>query len=420
MKKQLFVWASGILMVACSTAPQGEIKEGHIDIIPAFENLTELKVSHLGKNIRYVPLETTDSSLVIDYACKLKLSGDKLIVSYRMKMIMHCFLFDAKTGKFIREIGHRGEDASGYSEPKNYVHPVTGNIYFHRQPNKLVKYNQEGEFLGEVLMPNGLSSGFYPLLTQNGMLVYEEEPFNPQYTKALYYLDEVKGKMGDVALHRMQNNDGYNMKKMHRFHLFGSAATTHGLLNYTGLTKIEYKDDTQAISTPNYPAVWSVEDEFHFHEPLGDTIFQVKGLKLEPYRIFDLGERRLPAEDRGKREGNEDKLTMAYVLETPELIFFQCAQDLYNEVTMYNGLYRKSDETLMMGPTEKGFTDDLTGFLPFHPKAKTLDGGFMGILRVEDIQEWIEEHPDVKLEGALAPLKGLADDANPVVVIVEP
>lgn len=73
MKKQLFVWASGILMVACSTAPQGEIKEGHIDIIPAFENLTELKVSHLGKHIRYVPLETTDSSLVIDYACKLKL-----------------------------------------------------------------------------------------------------------------------------------------------------------------------------------------------------------------------------------------------------------------------------------------------------------------------------------------------------------
>ena len=35
-------------------------------------------------------------------------------------------------------------------------------------------------------------------------------------------------------------------------------------------------------------------------------------------------------------------------------------------------------------------------------------------------KEWLEEHPDVKLEGALAPLKGLADDANPVVVIVEP
>ena len=47
-------------------------------------------------------------------------------------------------------------------------------------------------------------------------------------------------------------------------------------------------------------------------------------------------------------------------------------------------------------------------------------GGFMGILKVEEIHKWIEEHPEVKLEGALAPLKNLADDANPVVVIVEP
>jgi hypothetical protein len=32
----------------------------------------------------------------------------------------------------------------------------------------------------------------------------------------------------------------------------------------------------------------------------------------------------------------------------------------------------------------------------------------------------MEEHPEVKLEGPLAPLEDLADDANPVVVIVEP
>ena len=38
----------------------------------------------------------------------------------------------------------------------------------------------------------------------------------------------------------------------------------------------------------------------------------------------------------------------------------------------------------------------------------------------EVIKNWLEEHPEIKLEGALAPLEGLADDANPVVVIVEP
>ena len=40
--------------------------------------------------------------------------------------------------------------------------------------------------------------------------------------------------------------------------------------------------------------------------------------------------------------------------------------------------------------------------------------------KVEQIQEWLEEHPDFKLEGALAPLKDLMFDGNPVVVIVEP
>ena len=50
----------------------------------------------------------------------------------------------------------------------------------------------------------------------------------------------------------------------------------------------------------------------------------------------------------GKKEGNEEKLTIVYVLETPDLIYFQCAKNLYNDCTMYNGLYRKSDETVMM------------------------------------------------------------------------
>ena len=42
------------------------------------------------------------------------------------------------------------------------------------------------------------------------------------------------------------------------------------------------------------------------------------------------------------------------------------------------------------------------------------------VLKVEQIQEWLEEHPDFKLEGALALLKDLMFDGNPVVVIVEP
>ena len=71
----------------------------------------------------------------------------------------------------------------------------------------------------------------------------------------------------------------------------------------------------------NYPALWAIGDDFYFHETFGDTIYQVKGQELEPYRVFNFGERHLPKAERGKKEGNEEKLVITYVLETPDLIY---------------------------------------------------------------------------------------------------
>ena len=64
MKKTILIGVMTLALGACSTTSQKNEAQGQIDIVPAFENPTELKVSHLGKNIRYVPLETTDSSLI--------------------------------------------------------------------------------------------------------------------------------------------------------------------------------------------------------------------------------------------------------------------------------------------------------------------------------------------------------------------
>jgi hypothetical protein len=329
-------------------------------------------------------------------------------------------LFDRETGKFIREIGHKGEDPRGYSEAKAYVHPVTGHLYFHRMPNKLIKYNQEGEFLGEVEMPNGLPSGFYPLLTKEGMLVYEGPAFNANHQSQLYWLDEVNGKTGDVALPMVNNSEEIKPEGIQGISVFGAGSTTVGLLGCNGAIMISFKDDVKALYPINYPAVWEMEDGFRLHETFSDTIYQVKGLELEPYHVFNLGERRLAPADRGKKEGYEDKLSITYVLETNHLIYFQCAKNLYGDFSFYNGLYQKSNGEVVMNKVEEAFTDDLTGFLPFTPIAHTGKDEFAGILTIEQIQKWQEEHPDAKLEGALAPLKDLDFDANPVVVIVEP
>ena len=418
MKKHIWIGAlCASMLMACSSGT--EKMQGQIDVLPAFENLTELKVSQLGKNICYVPLETTDSSL-IGGSCKVCLLEDKIMVTYGARSESHCFLFDRETGKYIREIGHKGEDPRGYSEPKAYVHPVTGHLYFHRMPNKLIKYNQEGEFLGEVEMPNGLPSGFYPLLTKEGMLVYEGPAFNANHQSQLYWLDEAKGKTGDVALPMVSNSEEIKPEGIQGISVFGAGSTTVGLLGCNGAIMISFKDDVKGLYPINYPAVWEMEDGFRLHETFSDTIYQVKGLELEPYHVFNLGERRLAPADRGKKEGYEDKLSITYVLETNHLIYFQCAKNLYGDFSFYNGLYQKSNGKVVMNKVEEAFTDDLTGFVPFTPMAHGKKGEFVGVLTIDQIQEWQEEYPDVKLEGALAPLKDLDYDANPVVVIVEP
>ena len=97
MKKHSWMCAlCASMLMACSSGT--EKMQGQIDVLPAFENLTELKVSQLGKNIRYVPLETTDSSL-IGGSCKVCLLEDKIMVTYGGRGESHCFLFDRETGK---------------------------------------------------------------------------------------------------------------------------------------------------------------------------------------------------------------------------------------------------------------------------------------------------------------------------------
>ena len=269
-------------------------------------------------------------------------------------------------------------------------------------------------------MPNGLPSGFYPLLTKEGMLVYEGTAFNANHQSQLYWLDEAKGKTGDVALPIVSNSEEIKPEGIQGISVFGAGSTHMGLLGYTGAIQMTFKDDVCAIYPFNYPAVWEMENGFRLHETFSDTVYQVKGLELEPYHVFNLGERGLAPASRVKKEGYEDKLSITYVLETNHLIYFQCAKNLYGDFSFYNGVYQKSNGEVVMNKVEDAFTDDLTGFLPFTPIAHTGKDEFAGILTIEQIQKWQEEHPDAKLEGALAPLKDLDFDANPVVVIVEP
>lgn len=54
-----------------------------------------------------------------------------------------CLLFDKQTGKFICSVGHRGDDPEAYNNTNGYLNPQNQLLYFNREPNQLVKYDQK-------------------------------------------------------------------------------------------------------------------------------------------------------------------------------------------------------------------------------------------------------------------------------------
>ena len=237
--KTTILSASLLLLLSSCTPTKTTNNLNAIDIAGSFEHLTELKVSQLGKNIRYVPLETTDSSL-IGNSYNIKLLKDKILVATEGS----CLAFDKQTGKYLGTIGHKGGDPEGYSEVVYYIHPQTGILYFHRQPNKLVKYNQDGEFLGETIQPKSLLQGFCAAFADSLIIGHYGGGIgtSPFESKLIYSNEE--GKATDSISNFSRNIPTITPNDIASISVFkgGSGKEAFGMLGYNGLIYLTYKD----------------------------------------------------------------------------------------------------------------------------------------------------------------------------------
>ncbi|MDD2952809.1 MAG: DUF4934 domain-containing protein [Parabacteroides sp.] len=123
-------------------------KEEGLKIIPvekAYRNQTALEASDYFQKIRYVPLETTDQSLVGKNPT-VWIAGDKLIVSSEQKQ---CLAFDKATGRFITSIGHIGNDPEGSLSLSGWMNAEVGHIYLQAGNGRSVIYDTDGNFVGE-------------------------------------------------------------------------------------------------------------------------------------------------------------------------------------------------------------------------------------------------------------------------------
>lgn len=110
MKSNLYgaTIVASLFLSACSGS---KTADGQLNVIPleaAIDNPARLNVSDCFSQVSYIPLETNDSCLV-GQAPRVQVIKDKILVSTNQNQ---CLMFD-RTGKFIRQVGHVGNDPGG-------------------------------------------------------------------------------------------------------------------------------------------------------------------------------------------------------------------------------------------------------------------------------------------------------------------
>ena len=408
MRNGWYLMGLAWLMAACSGAPQGGA-EGvcTVDVAGAMENHVELKMSELGKSVRYIPLETNDSCLVGSNPRLLVLDNHLLVYANK-----ECMVFD-KEGKFLNRVGHVGDDPEGYSSAVPTYNDVDGSLYFKRRPATLQRYGLQGDYLGKVKVPTPPDSPSDYLFADSLIIGRYANMLGGEHLRSLLFfngtgeqLDTVPSLLPDMPGKGVNDIAGISVRR-------------------TGISRFvmtAYNDGSSSSSIVENLPLWKSNGQVRLNEGFCDTIYTVKRDGLEPYIVFQLGKWHWGADARMSSDAHESRLVLGAVFETPSVLFFQCVRSLYAEKPeTINGVYDRATGTTRMNLEEEGFADDLTGFMPFHPQAYSARGEFASILDAGKVLAWLEEHPDAARNEQLAQLAaGLDEEANPVVVLTVP
>lgn len=405
--------ATAALLAACS--PTEQRSENEINVAEATSNPTEIKVSQLGSRLRYVPLQTTDSSLIAaDW--RIAVTNSHILIANLTESTdqQTCLSFDINDGSIVARIGHVGQDPQAYSMPVPVVSADGQSAYF-ALPKNMQQFSLRGEYLGKTFRDNiigmpgttvALDTMFLAAksaITEGGapLVMISEgfnsptcttdtiKPFPEGYTDGKYY--------DDVSIYRL------------------TGIMPHGNTMFT-----EYEtQNTREYSCTVGLTLWKAGSETHFREAFSDTIFSVTPTSATAAYTFNCGDGRIvPDNVNGNGSIKLSNLFVTETVETPDYIIFAASKGwLRDEASKrFVGYFDKKSATTTATNAADGFVDDLTGFMPFYPIASNSRGDMIGIITVEDIDKWMTDNPGAEMPEAL---RDLDPEANPIAVILE-
>ena len=409
MKKFWMYAVCTICLMAACTESQHFTTEGLclVDVASAMENQTELKISDLGNDVCYIPLETTDSCLIGNDPKLLLL--DKHIVVYTRK---DCFLFNKTNGKFISKVGNGGDSPEAYSDAKPIYNDVEKTLCFKREPNIFQRYNLQGKYQGKMMIPTHPVVPNDFIFTDSFAIGHYNSIGQEFSSRSLVFFNS-RGEQKDTLSSLLPVLPEKHIGDVKRF-----SVRKQGLTNFV---LVEFKDDSYSANITDLSFLWKQGSKVRFKEAFIDTIYTLERNRLVPDIAFSTGKWHWGAEARTDSKDNHNRLLMTTVFETNLTLFFQSVREVYSDQPeTYNGVYDRKAGTTRMYPEKAGFIDDLNGFMAFCPQTYNSLGEYGMMKSSNEVLIWLEEHPEAVQNKKLSALKKLNEDSNPMVVITVP
>lgn len=393
--KTLYAAVIAIMISSCANNHHNSDK---INIAEAMENpVKELALQDLFTNIEYVPLETTDSS-IIGKNPDIKVL-DKFILVFSDKMNLK--LFDRKTGKYIREIGHIGNDPKGYSNHGYWVDDSQKIIYFAGWNNDLISYDLDGNFKGEIDLKdkeNKLVNGSYFLIDSNGIWGHYKLNLISNIS-SVFNIDKQTLAKSEVVSWKAP---AISMDQIQSMSIIKDQDITYGgdavIATITGNKK--------SISVVNSPSLWKSGDKIRLKQAFNDTIYTVSKKGITPYKIFELGKWHWNQDEQLDIKASENKLSIDYVLENDKYIYFHLQKNLLNSKAgqSYCGFYNKKTEEIRIVKGDELL--DKVNNQNIQISSICPDGSFISITYPDKLSESKQKQMQIK------------EDDNPIIVII--
>ncbi|MGV8138512.1 MAG: 6-bladed beta-propeller [Mangrovibacterium sp.] len=291
------------------------------------DNVKNVPLSTLAKDIQYIPLETNQNCLLGE-SPRIQLCDKEIFVATNME---HLYRFD-KDGRFLNEIGRIGRGPGECTKMINYIiDEKERKVYINDSPfgEKIVSYDFNGNYLGHFKVKT------------SSMVI---EPFNGDYIllQNMFYTHLEKGtRVNEIEIY---SNKGKMISS------FSSSA-----------------DPSRKYGTPVIPAIgYTFQNIFHYKAPTCDTLFTFTLNTKIPKYFFNMGSRRRP-EDADELKNRKIKNTVAImdIWETPQFMFFTCT----GEESRQDILFCKTESTTsnVIWKDKSGLEEDIAGGLPFWP-----------------------------------------------------